>query len=131
MQKGFRRSNILYQCEYDGAIFKYKVRRPFNMLFKAFGLASKIEKPLNIMLGFKSYKFIGICVVRLYEHRFQIGQQSPKPLRVPLIVFFITKKPCYCQLESAVDENIIATREGRNVGLMFLDQASIIEFFEH
>ena len=126
---GFRVNNLVYRASFDGTMFRYKVKKPWRIIFALLGVSTNIYTPLNIMLGLRIHRFLGFEVVWLCQNKFTFGQSEPSPQFLKGMLFLSTKKRIGDKLKEIVDENVLATFEGRNIGLQFLDRSSVYEYY--
>lgn len=113
--------NMLYSAKVYEGFFQYKVNallRPFCWLL---GIKQSIETPINIVLGYRRRSFLfAFTLLDLTVHKYQYGRSSPNPFCHPPILFLGRKYPLLSHLISVIDDDIIASKYGLNIGLMFV-----------
>ena len=92
-------------------------------------MSTHIHTPLNIMLGLRIHRFLGFEVVWFCQNKFTFGQSEPSPQFLKGMLFLSTRKRIGEKLKEIVDQNVLATFEGRNIGLQFLNRSSVYEYY--
>lgn len=110
-------------------MFRYKAKKPFRVILALFGMATNVYTPLNIMLGLRIHRFLGFEVVWLCQNKFTFGQSQPVPQFLRGMLLLPSRKHATEKLKDVVDENVLATFEGRNIGLQFLDRSAVYEYY--
>lgn len=114
-------SNLIYHTEFDGTIFKYRLKGFFRVLLPLLGFGKRFESPLNIVLGYKLKRnFLAFEYLRfaIYRHKYRNKAKLETLDSAPLFFMSSNRSGFTRLLRKAIEENIKETKEGNNMGLL-------------
>lgn len=121
--------NILYRSSFDGSIFIYSAKNLLYPILWLLGFKQTMETPVNVVLGYKKRKvFSKVTLLELTINRYSFGQDTPNPVCFPPIFFMGKENQLLSRLIHAMEESILQSKYGLNVGLMNVNVDKLREY---